>query len=320
MLTTREQTSAFLNRCGVLPSVELTILGTASMVPTKERNVQAFYLEYKGEGMLFDCGEGTQRQMNIAGISRAKVRRIFLTHWHGDHVAGLIGLIQTMGNSDYTETLYVYGPAETKERFDRLMHSTIFENKMDIKVVELTPPGSVTSVFETDAHEISCIPVDHGIPSLAYAFVEKDRTRVDMAACKRLGLSEGPLIGRLSRGESVTIAGKTVRPEDVTYTVPGRKVVFIPDTQPHPNLVEIAKFADLLLCESTFANEHEHKAQQFRHMTAARAAHVAADAEVKRLILTHFSQRYPVVDNLVEEARAIFPETEAAFDLQKITL
>ncbi|MDD9954421.1 MAG: ribonuclease Z [Candidatus Woesearchaeota archaeon] len=299
--------------------VDLTILGTASMVPTKQRNVQSFYLEFKGEGMLFDCGEGTQRQMNIAGIARTKIKKIFITHWHGDHVAGLLGLIQTIGNSGYTDTLRVYGPIETKERFDTLMSSTIFENKMNIKVEEINPKDEAV-VVETDLYEVTCIPVEHGVPALAYSFHEKPRTRVDMATCKKLGLQEGPQVGKLSRGEPVEHNGKRILPKDVTYTVPGKKIVFIPDTQPCENLIKIAQSADILICESTFANEHKHKAEDFKHMTAEYAARVAADADVQRLLLTHFSQRYPSVDHLVEEARTIFPETEAAFDLQKITL
>ncbi len=299
--------------------VEITILGTASMVPTKERNVQAFYLEYDGEGMLFDCGEGTQRQMNVAGISRAKVRRIFITHWHGDHVAGLVGLVQTIGNSGYEGTLHVYGPRETKRRFGALMDATIFESKFPIEVEELSPKDELV-VVENDRYQVTCIPADHGIPCLAYAWQEKEKVRVDMAACKRLGISQGPLIGRLQRGEAVEVAGKRVAPQDVTYRVAGKRVVFIPDTQPHPNLVRIARFADLLVCESTFSDEEDEKSREFRHMTARKAAHVAADAEAKRLLLTHFSQRYPVVSHLVEQAREVFPGAEAAFDLMKITL
>ena len=274
-------TSAFLNDFGFLVDMyEVTILGTASMVPTKDRHPQAIYLEFKGEGMLFDCGEGCQRQMNKAGISRAKVRRIFISHWHGDHTAGLIGLI---------------------------------------KVHELTPTEE-EAILETDEYVVTCVQADHGIPCLAYAFKEKDRTRVDMATCKKLGISEGPLVGKLSRGEAVEVDGKRVLPKDVTYTVPGKKIVIISDTQPCKEIEKISRHADVLICESTFGKEHDEKAQQFKHMTAERAAELASRAEAERLILTHFSQRYPNVQHLVEEAQVIFPNTEAAYDLMQIRL
>ena len=302
-------------------AAEITVLGTGSMVPTKDRNVSALYLEYDGEGMLFDCGEGTQRQMSVAGISRAKVRRVFITHWHGDHVAGLIGLIQTIGNAGCPETLYVYGPAETKEKMFHLLNATIFENKVDLKVHELKPDREELHLFlETEGYEVWCTPTDHGVPCLAYAWQEKDRVRVDMAACARFGLTQGPLIGKLQRGESVEVNGTRVNPKDVTYKVTGKRLVMIPDTAPHLNLSRIAEHADLLVCESTYGSSEEDKAREHRHMTAQWAAQVAQRADVKRLLLTHFSQRYAVVTPLLDEARVIFPRTDAAFDLMKMPL
>jgi ribonuclease Z len=301
--------------------ITLTILGTSSMVPTKDRNPQAFYLEFEGEGLLFDCGEGTQRQMNIAGIPRGRVRRVFISHWHGDHVAGLIGFIQTIGNSGYEGTLSLFGPRGTKERMFHLMNATVFENKVDLAVHELDPQeGEELVAVDTERYRVVCCAMDHGTPCVGYAFVEKDRVRVDMNTCTKLGIKEGPLVGKLSRGQSVVVNGTTVTPEEVTYRVAGKKVAFIPDTQPSPDLALLAQHADVLVCEASFATEHEEKAREFRHMTAAHAAQVASQADVKKLIITHFSQRYMSVDQHVEEARTIFPSTEAAFDLMRITV
>ena len=291
------------------------------MVPTKDRNVQAFYLEFEGEGMLFDCGEGTQRQMNIAGISRGKVRRIFVTHWHGDHVAGIIGLIQTIGNSNYEGVLHVYGPPGSKERMFHMMNATIFENKVDIDVHELmAQPGEEHFFLDTERYKVSCVPIDHSVPCLGYAWYEKEKTRVDMNTCKKLGVQEGPDVGKLTRGLPVTVNGKVVKPEDVLYRVAGKKIAFISDTQASADLMLLARDADLVICEATYNDDHEDKAAEFKHMTGSQAAMIASRSDAQRLILTHFSQRYTSVQQTLDEARAIFPKTDTAFDLMKITL
>ena len=305
--------------------VELIILGTSSMVPTKDRNVQAFYLDFEGEGMLFDCGEGTQRQMNVAGISRAKVKRIFITHWHGDHVGGMLGLIQTMGNSNFEGTLRIYGPPGTKEHMFHMMNASVFENKLDIDVHELSPKDEELFFVDAERYKISCIRMDHSTPCVGYAWYEKEKTRVDMATCRKLGLDDkdpklAPLLGKLSRGQPVTVNGKLIKPEDVTYRTVGKKIAIIPDTATHPNLILLARDADILVSEATYADDEMEKAAEFKHMTGSQAAQVATSAEAKRLILTHFSQRYPTVEKTLDEARAIFPKTDAAFDLMRITL
>ncbi len=299
----------------------ITVLGTSSMVPTKERNVQAFLIEYNGELILLDCGEGTQRQMNIAGYSRAKVRKVLLTHWHGDHVGGLIGLIQTIFNSEYQHTLHIYGPKGSETRLEHLRKTVDFENPVDIEVHELTPGREEEQVVvENDEYRILCMPMRHGTPTIAYAFIEKEKRRIDVAKAEKLGLKTGPVMGRLQRGETVTFKGKTIKAEEVTYVRPAKKVVFIPDTTLTNEIPMLAEGADLMICESTYGNEHESKAHEYKHLTAAQAALLAQQAGVKKLVLTHFSQRYTTVDHLLEEARIHFPPTEVAHDFLKINV
>jgi len=296
------------------------MLGTSCMVPTKERNVQGIFVEFKGEGILFDCGEGTQRQMNIAGINRNKVRKIFLTHWHGDHVSGLIGLLQTISNNESPQKVTVYGPRETRERVSHLLKSVSFEeSRMDLEVKELDPRG-VEVVYDGEDYLIQAAYLDHKIPCLGYSLVEKDKRRINMAKAKKLGLREGPLVGKLQLGHSVTFKGETIKPEDVSYVQKGKKLSIILDTLPCTTAYELAREADLLIAESAYTSEMEEKSLEYKHMTTKQAALIATTANVKRLIITHFSQRYKTAKDLEEEIKTFFPESQAAFDFMKIKL
>jgi len=293
------------------------------MVPTKDRNVQGIFLKFKGEGVLVDCGEGTQRQMNIVGINRNDVKRVLISHWHGDHVSGLVGLIQTIGNqsADTERKLVIYGPQGTKDHVQHIMKSCLFESKLPIEVNELLPKQEeLLRFFENDEFALECVALRHSVPTIGYSFVELDRRRIHLAKAKKLGVKEGPMMGKLQQGKDVNVSNKLVKAEDVTYLVKGKKISFILDTEPCPGCSLLAKHADVLVCESSFTTEHDHKAEQFKHMTAKNAALIAQDAEVDKLILTHFSQRYTTAKEPLEEAKSIFPSTEAAFDFMKIKI
>ena len=300
--------------------MKLTFLGTGAMVPTKDRNVQATYLEYDGEGILVDCGEGTQRQMNIAGINRLKVRKILITHWHGDHVAGLVGLIQTLGNVDSPGVVQLYGPVGTKAYLNHLLNSCSFDLRLQLEVEELAPKDDPVVFFENDRYALQVVRMRHAIPCVGYAFIEKDQRKIDMAAVKRAGLEEGPLIGRLQRGESVQAQGKTIHPDEVSAVQQGRKVAFVLDTEPCPGIAPLVRDADILVAEATYESSLDEKAEQYQHLTAQTVAQIASQAGVKRLFLTHFSQRYKTAHDIEEDARKVFPETTCAYDFLQVKL
>lgn len=300
-------------------SIEITMLGTSSMVPTKERNVQSIYLEYRGEGILFDCGEGTQRQMNIAGLNRTKVKKILITHWHGDHVSGLIGLIQTLGNSKDVSDLAIYGPIGTTEFMNHLLKSCIFDLAVNLEIVELDFAEKKV-FFESEHYYLEAAPLNHGVPCLGYSFVEKDKRKIDLIKAKTLGLDQGPELGNVQKGLPIKINNKTIMPDDISTIQKGKKVTLIADTSFSANAQGLAADADLLISEATYNTSHEEKADQYSHLTSQQAAFIASNAGAKKLVLTHFSQRYKELDDLLEQAKNIFPDVVLAFDFMKLKL
>jgi len=299
--------------------MEATILGTSCMVPTKDRNVSGLYFEYHGEGMLFDCGEGTQRQMNIAGINRNKVSRIFISHWHGDHVSGIIGLLQTVGNQkdNQGKTIHIFGPKETKLRMKHLLQTAIFDLKIELDIKEFDPKR-ITTVCETDRYLVKCAPMDHSIPCIGYVFIEKDRRRINTAYLHKLRIPEGPHLQKLADGKPITYKGVKVDVKKATYLVKGRRFAVIPDTSITPVAAQLAMDAEVMVIESTYCSEHEDRAEKHKHLTAKQAALIASEANVKKLILTHFSQRYDDTSHIEEEARTYFQNVVCAHDFMKI--
>ncbi|MFT4312493.1 MAG: ribonuclease Z [Candidatus Woesearchaeota archaeon] len=296
--------------------MQIIILGTSCMVPTKERNVSATYLEFEGEGMLFDCGEGTQRQMAIAGLSRQKVKKVFISHWHADHVAGLLGLIQTIGNLE-KQRLDIYGPVGTKERLDHLLAATYFDLLVDLQVHEISQKAIVV---QKKKYEIHADILEHGIPCVGFCFIEKERLRIDMQKAKALGLEQGPLLAELQQGKDVTHGKKTIRAKDVTFTVAPKKFAYIGDTVYCQQAVDLCQDADVAIIESTYAKEHENRAQEYFHLTSEQAAQIANAANVGALYLTHVSQRYKDATILEEQAKLYFENTKLAHDFMKIKL
>jgi len=287
------------------------------MVPTKERNVMSLFMQFHDQGLLFDCGEGTQRQMNIAGINRNNINKIFISHWHADHVGGLLGLLHTIANRDADKTIEIHGPKGTERYMDHLIKSCSTDTELNFSVHEHDPTG-VECILETNTYYMYAGYLDHTIPCLGYRFVEKDRFRIKIKKIKALGLHEGPWLNRLSNNETVTVEGHTLTPQEYTTRIKGKVVSVLLDTQLCQNYNTLAQDATILISEAAYLDVLEEKATQFKHMTVRQAAHVASEQHVETLILTHFSQRYKTVEELETEAQEIFPNTICAYDFMNI--
>jgi ribonuclease Z len=306
--------------------VEITFLGTGSGAPSRSRNVSAnaLNLTERGELWLIDCGEGTQHQtLRTPQVRLSQLTRIFLTHLHGDHLFGIVGLLASRALAQGGQSpVTLYGPEPLADyiRASLRASSMRFGFPVEIKVVK---PGLI---YEDDDIAVTAAPVRHRIEAYAYSMEEKPRPgRFDVEEARRRGVPDGPLFGRLKAGQTVTLPdGTTISPEGLTGPPrPGRKVVFSGDTTFAPELVELAAGADLLVHEATYAEVDRALADRAHHSTATTAATVARDAGVHTLYLTHFSPRYESeegvrLDDLLAEARALFPETYAAYDLLRV--
>ncbi|MBU0614700.1 MAG: ribonuclease Z [Nanoarchaeota archaeon] len=296
--------------------MEIIFLGTSSMVPTKERNQTAIFMSYKNEGILVDCGEGTQRQFKLAGRSISKITRILISHWHGDHVLGLPGLMQSLAASEYDRKLMIYGPKGSKKRFKAMFEAFVFDKPLDFQIEEVEPG----IFFENSEFRIIAYSLVHGIDTLGFRFEEKDRLRIDVKKAKKLGLPDGPLLGQLQENKSITHKGKKILPKDVTYTVEGLKIGIISDTSLCDSCYKIAEGVDVLISEATYTSDLNDKAEEYNHMTAKNAGLIASQANSKKLYLIHLSARYKSTNDILEDAKSVFEESYVAQDLMKIKI
>jgi ribonuclease Z len=297
--------------------MEIVVLGTSSMVPTADRNHSATLLAYNDQKILIDCGEGTQRQLRKSKISAAKITKILISHWHGDHILGLPGLIQTLGASEYSKVLQVFGPKGTKKSFEQMFEFFVNKNKRIKYTVTEVEEGII---FQDKNIVIEAYYLVHSAPTIGYVIKEKDRIKVDMEKLRKFGLDSGPKIKNLQMGRNIEHQGKVIQVAEVTRCVPGQKVAFVTDTKICQNAIKIARNADLLFCEATFREDCKDKAEEYMHLTAKQAASIAKDGKAKRLVLVHFSQRYKSVKQHVDEAKEIFSNTMAAEDFQEFIL
>lgn len=291
---------------------KLVILGCSSQQPTRFRNHGAYLFLWNEEGLLFDPGEGTQRQFIFANVAPPVVTRIFVSHFHGDHCLGLGSMLMRLNLDKVTHPIHCYYPESGKVYFDRLRYGTIYHEQ--IHVIE--HPVSKAGVVHNDGKFcIEATFLKHGVDNIAWRVTEPDSHKFNREQLKLHGV-EGPLVRLLEKNGTIQIGTKEVSLEDVSTVRKGDAIAVVIDTAECQEAIEIARGAKILLCESTYLKEHEDLARRHHHLTTVQAATIAKEAGVQQLILTHFSARYQDLEPFAEEARAIFPHTEVADDLK----
>lgn len=301
-------------------SLEVVFLGTAASVPTVDRALPSVVIKRANEIIMFDCGEGTQRQMIKARVGFHKKMKILVSHMHGDHVLGLPGVLQTMSLLDRSRELEVYGPIGIKAFIRAIQRTVQFVLTFPLEIHEIKREDVICDEKE---YILKTTRTSHVIPSLGYALIEKPRPgRFDVEKAKAFGVPEGPLWSLLQHGRKVKIpSGKRISPSQVVgASRPGRKVVYSGDTRPADRLVRLATNADLLIHEATLSDELSERAEEDGHSTPSQAAETAKKAHIKRLVLTHVSSRYKATDELLQQAKKIFPNVEVASDFMKLDL
>jgi len=290
---------------------ELIVLGTASQVPTRARNHNGYLLRWDAEGLLFDPGDGAQRQMLMAGAAASDITRICVTHFHGDHCLGLPGIVQRLSLDKVTRPVFAHYPASGQQFFERLRHASSFYDVTDIRQEPVEAEGVIASgPFGT----VEARRLDHSLDTFGYRLVEPDGRRILPDKLKEHGIS-GPMVRELQ--EKGVLGDVTL--EQVSEPRSGQRFAFVMDTRLCDGVYALAEKADMLVIESTYLHEDERHAVDHGHLTARQAATVAAESGVRKLVLTHFSQRYPDSSRFHAEAAEVFDgEIVVARDLERI--
>lgn len=291
---------------------DLIILGCSSQQPTRYRNHGAYLFRWNAEGLLFDPGEGTQRQFIHANIAPPVVTRIFISHFHGDHCLGLGSMLMRLNLDKVTHPIHCYYPASGKKYFDRLRYGTMYHET--IHVIE-HPVSEAGIVHDDGKFKIEAIFLEHGVDNIGWRISEPDTHKFDKDLLKKFHV-KGPLVKELQEKGVITLDNQQIILSDVSNIRKGDSIAFVVDTRYCQNAIDIAKGAKILLAESTYLDAHADLAHNHFHLTAKQAAKIAKEAGVEKLILTHFSARYQFLNEFETEAREVFPNTEAADDFK----
>ncbi len=297
-------------------SRKFTALGTASQVPTRERNHNGYFMRWDEHGFLFDPGEGTQRQMILAGVSASEITKIFITHFHGDHCLGLPGVLQRLSLDRVSHKVEIYYPASGQNFFENLKNSSIYQNVAHIAECSIAKNGVI---FQDKNLLVETRKLDHTAESWGYRFEEPDSVSMLPEKLKEYGV-HGRDVGRLKESGEIEINGLKVFRADVSSFKKGQSFAFVMDTGICAAAYELAKDVDFFVCESTYLEAETTEAITRKHLTARQAAEIALQANVRQLVLTHFSQRYANVRDFAAEAKTVFPNSRAAVDGQQIEL
>ncbi len=302
-----------------MTQLRIIFLGTGGSWPTVQRNVTSIAVKRGSEILLFDCGEGTQRQFQKSNLSYMQISKIFITHFHGDHFLGLPGLIQTMQLNDRKKPLDIYGPKGIDDLINKLLNLGYFTPNFDIKSHILTDK----KIINFKDYKIKIIEVKHGVPSLGYCLEEKKRPgKFNKQRAFELGIPEGPLFNKIQHGETIILKNnKKINPKEVLGpSRKGRKIVISGDTKPIQRMIEFSKFADILIHDSTFDSELKDIANEYGHTTTSQSAEIAKNAKVDKLYLVHISPRYLDKTILESDAKKIFKNSFVPMDFEEIEL
>ena len=299
--------------------MEIIFLGTSSAIHSKERNHPSIAIKAFGEVILFDCGEGTQKQILFTKVSPMKISKIFITHYHGDHILGLPGLLQSMSLNGRENKLTIYGPKGLNKIKDAIYGFGYCAINFPVDFIEI----SSGIIIDNDEYTITSQQVKHNVLSLAYSIEEKKKPRFLREKAIELGVPIGPDFGKLHNGEEVEVDGKIIKPEQVLGPArTGIKISYSGDTKPCEEMIYLARESTILIHEATFLKKDKMNAEEYGHSTSIDAAQIALESNSKQLILTHFSTRYDYEynDKLLSEAKEIFKNTKIAKDLMKIEI
>jgi ribonuclease Z len=306
-----------------MPAREITFLGTASQVPTRHRNHNGIFVRWDTLGILIDPGEGTQRQLLLAGIAATQITHILITHFHGDHCLGLAALSQRISLDRVPHPVEVIYPASGQVFFERLRYASIYKEQATLvpRPLQLPPESPTGPLLATEIPgarvRIWARPLHHRVECFGYRIEEADSVRMLPDKLAELGV-RGASIKKLQTDGQLQLGERLIQLAEVSQPRPGQKLAVVMDTRPCATAVQLAQGVDVLISEATFTREHAQEAHDYAHMTAEQAAQIAVQAQARQLVLTHFSQRYPSTAGHVAEAAAIFPQVVAAEDFARV--